>query len=62
MTMVQALASLASAPCSSAPYNSSFSRAPDAQLPGQLRNHQTSLLALQLLGLEDVPKDVIADV
>lgn len=30
MTMVQALASLASAPCSSAPYNSSFSR---AQMP-----------------------------
>ena len=35
---------------------------PDAQFPGQLRNHQTSPPALRLLGLEDVPKDVIPNV
>lgn len=35
---------------------------PDLQLPGQLRHHQEGAPALPLLGLEDVPEDVVPHV
>lgn len=63
MTMGQSSALVASAPCPFlTPPQLTLLLGPDVHLPGQLRNHQASPPALLLLGLEDVPKDVVPNV